>query len=61
MFGGGEPDERYPLPTEVRDWKLLSKFGLSYEQIQEAPAVWLDWMLAIDGVAEEERAKAAHK
>lgn len=61
MFGGGEPDERFPLPLEVRDWKIVTKFGFTFDQIQDAPAVWLDWLLAIDGVAEEARAKAANK
>jgi hypothetical protein len=35
------------VPDEYRDYRLL-KLGLSWRDIQDAPGVWLDWMLAID-------------
>ena len=41
------------MPGELRDWQLVKRFGMSYEEIRESPAVWLDWMLAIDGTASE--------
>jgi hypothetical protein len=49
VLDGGSPDERYPTPTYVRDYLLASKFGYTKQQIDEQPAVWLDWILAIDG------------
>ena len=33
----------------LRDYILVSRFGYTKAQIDEAPAVWLDWMIAIDG------------
>ena len=48
MFEGGSISNRYPLPAEVRDWQLVKKFGWTKQQIDEQPAVWLDWILAID-------------
>lgn len=53
MLEGGKPDERYPLPVEFRDWQLATKFGWTKQQIDEQPAVWLDWVLQIDGAAQE--------
>lgn len=38
------------LPPEIRDYQLAKRFGWTFEQIRESPAVWLDWMLAIDGI-----------
>jgi hypothetical protein len=28
---------------------IAKNFGYTYQQIQEQPAAWLDWMLVIDG------------
>jgi len=53
VLEGGKPDPRYPLPEEFRDWQLATKFGWTYEQIQDQPASWLDWLLRIDGAAVE--------
>lgn len=58
MLKGGEHDARYPLPAEWRDYLLASKFGWDYEQIQEQPAVWLDWLIMIDSTVEEVKANA---
>ena len=55
---GGQPDPRFPIREEFRDWQLASKFGWTQQQIQEQPAVWLDWVLHIDGVVQEVRANA---
>lgn len=40
------------LPDEFRTWKLLS-MGVSLTEQETAPAVRLDWLLAIDGVMGE--------
>jgi len=32
---------------------LVKKFGWTKQQIDEQPAVWLDWMLAYSGVVFE--------
>lgn len=55
---GGRPDSRKVLPPELRDWQLVSKFGWTFEEIQEQPAVWLDWILRIDNVHVEAQNKA---
>jgi hypothetical protein len=39
---------------------LASKFGWSFEQIQESPAVWLDWLIKIDGISEEVKEKRSN-
>jgi hypothetical protein len=44
---GGEPDARYPMSTYFRDYWLVKHFGWTKAEIDEQPAVWLDWMLAI--------------
>ena len=54
----GDVDPRNPLRDEFRDYQLASQFGYTYDQIREAPAVWLDWMLAIDAKVQEVRADA---
>ena len=53
MFEGGSPSSNAPLPPEFRDWVLASKFGWTKQQIDEQPAVWLDWLLAIEGEKSE--------
>lgn len=40
-------DDRYPVRPEFRDYQLASEFGWTFSEIQEQPAVWLDWLLAI--------------
>jgi hypothetical protein len=35
------------LPSEFLDWQLASSFGWTYDQIQDSPGPWCDWMLAI--------------
>lgn len=54
----GEPDPRYPLREELRDYQLAIKFGWTKQEINEQPAVWLDWLLAIDAEVQEARANA---
>jgi hypothetical protein len=49
----GIVDPRFPLREEFRDYQLAHRFGWTFQQINEQPAVWLDWMLAIDGVIQE--------
>lgn len=39
---------------------LASRFGWSFEEIQNAPAVWLDWLIKIDGISEEAKAKRSN-
>jgi hypothetical protein len=36
-----------PLLPEWRDYQLAKVFGWTKTQIDEQPAEWLDWMLAI--------------
>jgi len=31
-----------------RDYIIAKKFGWTKSQIEEQPAVWLDWLIAID-------------
>lgn len=38
------------MRLELRDYQLARTFGWSKSEIDDQPAVWLDWMLAIDGV-----------
>jgi len=54
----GVVDHRYPLREEFRDYQLATKFGWTKSEINEQPAVWLDWMLAIDAEVQEARADA---
>ena len=57
MLEGQEPDERYPVPLELRDWKLAKTFGWTWQEIQDQPAVWVDWLLQIEGTASEIQAR----
>lgn len=57
MLEGGKVEGGNSLPTELRDWQLAKRFGWTFDEIREAPAVWLDWLLRIDGIA----AELAHK
>lgn len=59
MLEGNKPDPAYPLPAYVRDYQIVRRFGWTYQEIQETPAVWLDWLLSIDGVAAEAEEKKA--
>lgn len=61
MLEGNKADARNPLVPEYRDYLIAKKFGYTYEQIQESPAVWLDWLLRIDGAALEAEYKASSK
>ena len=61
MLDGGTPDERYPQSPYVRDYLLASKFGYTWQQIEEQPAVWLDWLLAIDGEFKSAEGRAVNK
>ena len=54
-------DERNPLPPVLRDWLLVSKFGWTKQQIEEQPAVWLDWILAIEHEHEMVKNKATER
>ena len=57
MLEGNQPDGRFPIPEELRDWKLAKTFGWTKSEIDEQPAVWLDWLLRIDGAASEVQAR----
>lgn len=39
------------LPEEYFEFKLARRFGWSKREIDEAPAHWLDWMMAISDIA----------
>lgn len=54
----GVVDQRFPIRDEFRDYQLAVKFGWTKHEINEQPAVWLDWMLAIDAEVQEARANA---
>lgn len=58
LLEGGTPDDRYPITPYFRDYLLASRFGYTHEQIQAQPAVWLDWMIEIDGKVREIENKA---
>lgn len=46
------------MPIEMRDYHLARTFGWTKQQIDEQPAVWLDWMISIDGVQRKVEADA---
>ena len=52
-------DPRHPVRHELRDYFLARTFGYTLQEIDDQPAVWLDWMLAIDGKMREVEADAA--
>jgi len=58
VFEGGQPDQRNPITHHLRDYLLAKKFGYTFDQIQNQPAAWLDWLLAIDGTITEVENKA---
>lgn len=60
VLKGGEADDRYPIPDEWRDYILATKFGWTKSQIDEQPAVWLDWMINIGSTVESAKAKNAN-
>lgn len=53
-------DERHPVRPEFRDYLLARTFGWTRHEIDEQPAVWLDWLLAIDGKYREAEADAGN-
>lgn len=53
-------DERFPVRPEFRDYRLAKTFGWTRQQIDEQPAVWLDWLLMIDGKVREVEANAGN-
>jgi hypothetical protein len=57
LLSGNRPDERYPIPAEWRDYIIAKTFGYTKQQIDDSPAVWLDWMLSIDGAFKSVEAK----
>lgn len=52
-------DRDRPVRPELRDYQLAVAFGWTRSQIDEQPAVWLDWMLAIHGKMKEAEANAS--
>jgi len=58
VLKGGELKEGESLPKEWRDYILATRFGWTKQQIDEQPAVWLDWLIAIDSTVEEAKASA---
>lgn len=55
----GVHDERFPVRPELRDYQLASVFGWTLAEIDEQPAVWLDWLLAIHAKVREVEANAS--
>lgn len=49
------------MPPEFRDWLIAKKFGWTKEQIDAQPAVWLDWILAIEHEHSEAENRAMKK
>lgn len=45
-----------PVPEEYREYLLASTFGYTPTEIDEQPAVRLDWLLACHGVVENFKA-----
>jgi hypothetical protein len=58
VLNGGELKEGQTLPAEWRDYILVSKFGWTKQEIDEQPAVWLDWLISIDKTVEGVKANA---
>jgi hypothetical protein len=58
VLKGGEVKEGESLPKEWRDYLLVSKFGWTKQEIDEQPAIWLDWLISIDSTVEEVKANA---
>lgn len=46
------------MRPEFRDYRIARVFGWTRDQIDDQPAVWLDWLLAIDGKWREAEADA---
>lgn len=46
------------MRPEFRDYLLAQRFGWTRQEIDDQPAVWLDWLLAIDGKYREVEANA---
>lgn len=44
------------LPEEYFEYRLVRRFGWSKREIDEAPAHWLDWMMAIADTEADVRA-----
>jgi hypothetical protein len=53
-------DPRFPLRPEYRDYQLAREFGWTKAEIDEQPAVWLDWLLAIHSVARQAEISASY-
>jgi hypothetical protein len=52
-------DDRFPVRPEFRDYQLARTFGWTFQEINDQPAVWLDWLLMIDGKVREAEANAS--
>jgi hypothetical protein len=52
-------DPRFPIRPELRDYQLARTFGWTRDEIDDQPAVWLDWLLAIHGKVREAEADAS--
>lgn len=53
-------DDRHPIRPEFRDYQLASRFGWTFSEINDQPAVWLDWLLAIDEKVRRAEADASN-
>jgi hypothetical protein len=51
--------EQHPIRPEFRDYMLARNFGYTRQEIDDQPAVWLDWLLMIDGKFKEAEAHAS--
>jgi hypothetical protein len=60
VLKGGKQDDRYPLTPFYRDYLIAKKFGYTFQEIQEQPAAWLDWLLVIDGKVTEIENDTSH-
>jgi hypothetical protein len=52
-------DERFPIRSEFRDYQLARTFGWTRQEMDEQPAVWCDWLLAIHGKMLEAESNAS--
>ena len=58
MLKHGDEGVSGPIPKEWRDYLLASRFGWTKQEIDDQPAVWLDWLISIDATVQEVKADA---
>jgi hypothetical protein len=52
---------RGPLPPLLRTYRCVAELGMSPAEVDDTPALTIDWLLAIHDVHERVRAEAEEK